>query len=188
MSEPLSTANTLRREHRIIERILRVLRAHVDRFERDGTFPADDLRDCVKFFRLFADACHHGKEEDLLFPVLEEHGMSHDSGPIAVMLYEHRMGRSFVKKMADELDAHARGEDKAPIRFAFAAKEYVNLLVHHIYKEDNVLFVMGERSISNEAEQRLCGKFCNADCGQFEGHTRDELEKLADEIERRAAR
>ena len=187
MSDQPSTTNTLRQEHRVIERVLRVLRGHVDRFERGGIFAADDLRDCVKFFRLFADACHHGKEEDLLFPVLEQHGMSHDSGPIAVMLYEHRMGRQFVKKMADELDAHARGEANAQLRFATAAKEYVNLLVHHIYKEDHVLFVMSERAIPDEAEKKLCGKFCTADCGKFEGHTREELEALADELESRAA-
>jgi hemerythrin-like domain-containing protein len=112
--------------------------------------------------------------------------MSRESGPIAVMLYEHRMGRSFVKKMAEELDAHARGDDKATLRFAVAAKEYVNLLVHHIYKEDNVLFVMGERAIAPDAERRLCGKFCEADCGKFEGQTREELAQLADDLESRA--
>lgn len=187
MSDPLSTANTLRQEHRVIERVLRVLNRHVDRFEREKTFAATDLRDCVKFFRLFADACHHGKEEDLLFPVLEEHGLPHDSGPIAVMLHEHRIGRGLVKKMASELDAHDQGDEMAPLRFAAAAREYINLLVHHIYKEDHVLFVMGERSISADAERRLCGKFCDNDCGKFEGHTRAELERLADELELRAA-
>ena len=122
MSE--STSNWLRREHRVIERVLRVLRSLVGKFEAGGAFPADDFRDCVKFFRLFADACHHGKEEDLLFPAMEAQGMPHDTGPIAVMLYEHRVGRECVKKMATELDAHAAGDEKAPNTHLTPRKTY----------------------------------------------------------------
>jgi len=39
--------------------------------EADGVpLDFDAVDRCITFFRLFADACHHGKEEDLLFPEL----------------------------------------------------------------------------------------------------------------------
>ncbi len=51
------------------------------------------LRD---FIRNFVDTCHHTKEEKHLCPMLESRGMSHDSGPIAVMLLEHTEGRRML--------------------------------------------------------------------------------------------
>ena len=35
----------------------------------------DDARKAIEFFRTFADGCHHGKEEDCLFPKLQERGI-----------------------------------------------------------------------------------------------------------------
>jgi hemerythrin-like domain-containing protein len=34
------------------------------------------------FLKEFADRCHHGKEEDFLFPALEKAGIKKEGGPI----------------------------------------------------------------------------------------------------------
>ena len=53
----------------------------------------------LEFFTVFVDKCHHGKEEELLFPALEQIGVERDKGPIGVMLKEHQQGREYVQKM-----------------------------------------------------------------------------------------
>lgn len=63
----------------------------------------------VQFFQVFADKCHHGKEENLLFPELERSGSPKERGPIAVMLAEHEQGQSFVKGRAEGLSDYNKG-------------------------------------------------------------------------------
>jgi hemerythrin-like domain-containing protein len=84
-------------EHRVIERVLTALEGLI---KRPVGGSLDDWKKAVDFFRTFADQCHHFKEEKVLFPAMEEHGIPSDGGPIGMMLTEHEEGRSYVRGMA----------------------------------------------------------------------------------------
>lgn len=174
----------LRQEHRVIERVLDVLEALLDRHARGEPLATDALETCVTFFRLFADACHHAKEEDLLFPVLEERGVPRDGGPIGVMLYEHRVARGLVQRMGEALD-RLEGDAPAEAEVERAGREYIDLLRQHIAKEDNVLFQIGDQVMSETDQRDLAASFCEVGCRAFEGRRREELERLAEELETR---
>jgi hemerythrin-like domain-containing protein len=175
--------NVLRAEHQVILRVVRVLAKLMDRFEQAGEFAEAPLAKCVEFIRLFADACHHGKEEDLLFPVLESRGIPRDQGPIGVMLHEHQVARGLTRQMADALAAMRNGDDQAKARFVSPARQYVDLLTDHIYKEDNILFTMGDRMMNPGDQRTLTTQFCAVNCRAFEGRRREELQQIADELE-----
>lgn len=131
------------------------LRAACAAAEQTGGFDAETFRSGVDFIRNYADAWHHAKEEDLLFPALEEEGMPREGGPIAVMLHEHVLGRTYVRQMAEHLDAAVNGNDEARqhvLRFALA---YANLLTQHIQKENNILFNMADQILLPEVQARL---------------------------------
>jgi len=178
-----SPVTALRTEHQVILRVVCVLGRLMDRFEQAGEFPASTLARCVEFIRLFADACHHGKEEDLLFPVLESRGIPRDGGPIGVMLYEHQVARRLTREMAEALTADRTGNAASRKRFCLAARQYADLLTNHIFKEDSVLFNMGDRVMNPEDQRTLATKFCAVNCRAFEGRRREELEQIADELE-----
>ena len=173
----------LKSEHVTILRVIAVLDCLVNRAERGDGFEQAALRKCVDFFRLFADACHHAKEEELLFPLLEARGIPREGGPIGVMLYEHRLARQYTQEMSDALDALENGAEHAEDRFQAAAREYIELLRNHIFKEDNVLFNMGDRVMSGEDQTTLCRQFCEVGCRAFGGKQREELAQIADELE-----
>jgi len=135
----------LRAEHHVIIKVLEVLKSLMLRFDRGEGFEQQALGECVAFFKFFADACHHAKEEDLLFPLLEERGIPRDGGPIGCMLEEHTRARAFTRKMAEALDTLAGGDRTGEQLFRDAARSYWELLENHIFKEDNVLFTMGDR-------------------------------------------
>ena len=83
----------LKVEHRAIETALDILsRISRDTEQRPATEVIRDAGRLIDFFKTFSDACHHGKEEEHLFPILEQMGVSRDGGPIGVMLIEHDMG------------------------------------------------------------------------------------------------
>lgn len=179
--EPTPTS-VLREEHVLILDVARALAAKL-RAERDGDrLDYDLVARCVTFFRLFADACHHGKEEDLLFPGLEAQGMPRDAGPIAVMLYEHEQGRTLVRTMADSLENARGGEEQAGRDLRSAADGFINLIVDHISKENNILFNMADGMIVGPDCRELCAGYDEV-CGRrFEGRTKQDLERLAGEI------
>jgi hemerythrin-like domain-containing protein len=58
-------------EHRIIERMVPVLGEELNRMKKTGKADPRFIVSAVDFFRTYADRTHLGKEEDILFKVLE---------------------------------------------------------------------------------------------------------------------
>ena len=106
-----------------------------------------------------ADKCHHGKEEDLLFPAMEEAGIPKEEGPIGVMLMEHSEGRHCIKGMVEAVAEYKQnGKDFAP-KFIQNARTYVELLTQHIDKENNILFEMADIHLSANKQEELLQEF-----------------------------
>ncbi len=183
---PIDRPSTvLKNEHQIILRVIAVLNKLVTLSESEDQFETDALSQCVVFFKLFADACHHAKEEDLLFPLLEARGIPRDGGPIGVMLHEHNIARQLTAQMADAINIVRNDEPNGREQFHTAAHQYIELLTNHISKEDNVLFNMGDSVMTGEDQTSLCTRFCEVGCRSFGGRKRDELTRLADDLESR---
>lgn len=181
MSRPETATSGLREDHQLILKVSGVLETILDG-EPDRGLDFDGIEDCVAFIRLFADACHHGQEEDLLFPELQAKGMPRDSGPIAVMLREHEMGRELVGHMQKALPEARDGDADARNTLVNAGRGYVDLIRAHILKEDNVLFNHADHVVYGEACARLCQGYEEVCRRRFEGRTKDELEALADQL------
>lgn len=148
----------LRDEHEGIKVVLSVLEQLAGDLERGKPVETDDLASILDFLRTFADKCHHGKEEDLLFPALEAIGLPSQGGPVGVMLFEHTQGRACIRGMAEALDGLQAGRDTASA-FAANAIGYVNLLRGHINKENMILFAIAEDRLPAEEHQRLAAAF-----------------------------
>ncbi|HJM56515.1 MAG: hypothetical protein CMJ98_11810 [Planctomycetes bacterium] len=90
---------------------------------------------------------HHAREEDVLFPAVEERGMG---GPPAVMRAEHvdlRLMKKGVKNMAQEmLDS---GSDEPWAELAKTGRTLVAQLRDHIFKEDNILYPMSVQILTD---------------------------------------
>jgi hemerythrin-like domain-containing protein len=184
MSETHPT-RVLRDEHRQILQVADALEWFLDPAAQGGAeddLDFDRIGLCIRFIRLFADACHHGKEEDLLFPALIDEGLPRDSGPIAVMLHEHRLGREFAVTMADAIDDARAGDDQARRRLVSAGLDYVGLIRGHILKEDNVLFNMADQLVAGPACTRLCEAYEGTQGRSFDGCSKAQLEELGREI------
>lgn len=184
MADSQNASQVLKDEHKIILRVIDVLRRLVAKSESSQGFEHESLLKCVEFFRLFADACHHAKEEDLFFPALVNRGMSSENGPIAVMLYEHTVARKLTREMGDALDAIERDSNSSHDALHAPAHQYMDLLTSHIFKEDNILFNMGDQVLNAEDQKSLCGKFCEVGCRAFGGKKKEELELIATDLEK----
>ena len=170
----------LKHEHEAILSSLATLDVMVDRATKGGQVGPEDVRGFIRFLKEFADTCHHGKEEGILFPTLVQAGMPERGGPIGVMLTEHTEGRRLIKDMED-----AAAGTLAAERFARAAQEYAGLLRAHIQKENNVLFPAAERVLSPDELERIHGRFEEHE-EKVIGHGRhEELHALLKELKRK---
>lgn len=146
----------LKHDHDAILSSLSILDAMVGKLGKPGAPSADALKSYIGFLKEFADKCHHGKEEGILFPALTGAGLPANSGPVGVMLHEHVEGRALIQQMEKAL---AAGVD-APA-FTRAAQGYAELLRAHIAKENDVLFPMAERMLPASQLEEIKGRFVN---------------------------
>lgn len=137
----------LKSEHAGILLMLDVLEKMSEKIVAGKSVPADHLKQVIDFFQVFADKCHHGKEERLLFGEMEAAGVPKEGGPLSVMLSEHGRGRQFIGEMKNLLNSYEKGEPGALVVFTTPALQYVSLLRSHIWKENNVLFPMAEKVV-----------------------------------------
>jgi hemerythrin-like domain-containing protein len=82
----MKATQQLRAEHEGIQLMLRILEAICRKLEAGERVNPDHMEGIIEFFRVFVDHCHHGKEEELLFPVMEAAGVIKQGGPLGVML------------------------------------------------------------------------------------------------------
>jgi len=149
----------LMEEHRRIEQVLGSLETYVVGIEQGLVPERATLADYAAFFRGFADALHHGKEEDLLFQRMLERGMPRQAGPLAVMYHEHTLGRARVKTLRE---LGAGSGPLAPVEVELAVESssaFVELLRAHILKEDGILYPMAERLLTGPELDRLETEF-----------------------------
>lgn len=164
---------TLMHEHDVILLVVGAARQEAQRLQNGGAVDREKVEKIVEFVRTFADACHHGKEEDLLFTRLEERGFSREMGPVAVMLFEHEQGRSAIRQVHEHLDKAAQGDQQAVLQVASGLAGWADLLEQHIYKENNVLFPMAQQVLTTQDSQELAEAFEKVERERFaEAHER----------------
>ncbi len=146
-------------EHRVIERVLDCLDRIAARATEREVLDVRSTQNVLRVLRTFADACHHGKEEKLLFPRMEARGMPRHVGPLAVMLEEHELGRRAVRALTEAVEAVMGGNKAGIALFAHHAREFTDLLRDHIAKEDEILFPMAESMFTAEDRAQLLKAF-----------------------------
>jgi hemerythrin-like domain-containing protein len=143
----------LKTEHDAILHVLNIVDKVVSSDEKDDIEIFKFGNELIYFLKTFADKCHHGKEEDYLFKALNARGISSEGGPIWVMLQEHKLGREYISLMSKSL------ESKDLTDFKTNAVKYRDLLISHIGKENNVLFMMTDKLLDDAAQNDLFEKF-----------------------------
>lgn len=145
----------LMNEHEGILLGLNILEKMIQLIKKNNQFEINDLKEIIYFLRLFADKCHHGKEEGLLFPAMEKAGIPKENGPIGQMLIEHSEGRKYISQMAEATENEMFDKNI----FLQSATKYITLLRVHIVKENKILFPLGDKKIPLDKQAELIESF-----------------------------
>lgn len=148
----------LEREHALIEQALELLALVAARLGQDRPVSGDHVLALLAFLRDFADRRHHVKEEETLFPLLEQRGIARVGGPIGVMLHEHEQGRTMIRIMEGLFpELSVPGEPRQ--QFARVANAYTGLMRDHIAKENHCLFPLAQTVLTEADRQTLDAAF-----------------------------
>jgi hemerythrin-like domain-containing protein len=144
----------LMREHGTITHVLKIMEQIISPDNRlETNVKLEYTEEIINFLKIFVDKCHHGKEEEYLFKELEKNGVPNQGGPIGVMLQEHQLGRQYIGFMTESLTSNdVKNFDSWGVK-------YINLLKVHIKKENEVLFVIADRILTEAVQNDLFTKF-----------------------------
>jgi len=114
------------------------------------------IETAVDFIKTYADQCHHGKEEDILFRELEKKGMSEElRGTMNALVEEHRVGRKTTKELVEAKEKYERG-DREALPTMIACMEYLaDFYPKHIEKEDKHFFMPVMQYFSQEEKDAM---------------------------------
>lgn len=147
----------LKEEHVNILKFIEVLERKCCEIIDKGHLDIDFFRESILFGRNYADAFHHGKEEKILFRVMEEKlGSTAQKLIRNGMLVEHDLGRYHTKELEHALDRYEKTQsvmDK--LQIIVHAGGYADLLKRHIAKEDEVVYTYAVRMLDEDTKQEV---------------------------------
>jgi hemerythrin-like domain-containing protein len=136
-------------EHRLIERMVKLMRQELERIRAnilvDPKFAFVDpffIDGAVDFLRTYADRCHHGKEEDILFAELAAKDLDPELKKIMEELTaEHVLARDYTKELVAAKENYLREEPEAVGRILFYLDKLTAIYPKHIATEDQHFFI-----------------------------------------------
>lgn len=184
----MKATDELKTEHEGIKVMLRVLQTVAEKLNRGEQVHIEHLNGILEFLTIFVDKCHHGKEEEFLFPALEGEGVPREGGPIGVMLSEHEQGRKLVVRLKDAVIGYKSEDSANASNVHLIINEYVALLTQHIGKENLVLFPMADAKLDSNKDAELFEAFEQLERERIGVGKHAEFHALLDQLENRYLR
>ena len=180
----MNSIESLKTDHRIIERAINILETSINRLQHGISVDKIVFTTLIRFFKTFTDECHHAKEEEVLFPELERSGIQKGGGPIAVMLYEHNMGRVFLNNLNKAVEKYYSGDVNAIQDIIKKSSDYIDLLRNHILKEENILFHIALQVLDAKKDAELFEEFEKVENEKIGPGKHEELERSIEDLEK----
>jgi uncharacterized protein len=168
----------LKQDHEITERVFAAMEAQFA--SPAGPAPAQ-VGLLVEYLQGYVDRCHNQKEELHLFPRLEGKGMPRHGGPLAVMLQEHERAKEILSRLVPLGSAFAAGNAALLPELHATFAEYATLCKDHFWKENDILYPMAQRMLSDEDAAEVVGGIEAVEAALGAG-TRARYYRIAEEI------
>ena len=160
----LSPTQMLRAEHREIEEQLEALSSALRQIGDHG--PVPEVLDRIESVARFIDSemsVHHRKEEEGLFPYLEEF-LASEHLHLDARIADHEDLKIMSGKFKDALNECRGAEPERKARFAAQMLRgyglyIVHLVREHLLKEDQILFLVADEYLTGEQETEILGRF-----------------------------
>jgi len=150
----------LMEEHKIMLQFADDLKSLANEIKgaKDFDSVGDEMKQVSHIAKHFEESeSHYVREENVLFPYLEKHGVTQ---PPAVMWTEHNKIREMKKALSSLVDAHKGMDFQDFVRqLEKSAISLADMLSSHFYKENNVLFPTALKVITEREWKDIRNQF-----------------------------
>jgi hemerythrin-like domain-containing protein len=151
-------------EHRLIERMLSVIKNALSTIESNHKVDPVFVDIAVDFIRVYADRTHHGKEEDILFRKLTKKMLSDkDRQVMNELIEDHVFGRQTTKELIAANSRYRNGDETALADITNKLQTLIDFYPKHIDKEDKVFFPSSRAYFTDEEDQAMLAEFFEFD-------------------------
>jgi hemerythrin-like domain-containing protein len=166
-------------EHRLIERMIRLLDERSGEAMERGEIDPVFIDMAVDFIRTYADRTHHGKEEDILFEDLAARDLSaEDSRVMQELIDEHVYARNTVRELVEANERYRRGDGDALATILEKIAALVSLYPGHIAKEDKVFFPAAMKYLDRSEQDAMLQAMWEFDRRMIHEKYRSVVERL----------
>lgn len=147
-------------EHVVILRLVAVMRAQLDVMRESRRADPTLIAAATDFIRTYADRCHHGKEESILFRELAKKDLPPDlARAMRDLVDEHVHARTLTGALVEANAAYAAGDTSALAAIEATMRELVELYPRHIEKEDRHFFPESLAYLSAEEQASMLAEY-----------------------------
>lgn len=151
-------------EHRLIERMVSKIQLLGLKIEAERKVDTCLLEKIIDFIRIYADKCHHGKEEQILFRDLLKKDISLEHKKIVKeLLADHVRGREIASSLDQARKEFISGNKTALVKIEQCLKDIGTLYPAHIEKEDRYFFLPAMKYFSPEEQKEMLMEFWEFD-------------------------
>jgi len=143
-------------EHRLIERMISLLDEESREMSKGQPMRIPFLGDALDFLRFYADRCHHGKEEGILFRDLAGRKLSAEHAEMMKgLVQDHVKARELTAALAQ----HVRNGPGSCSAAVGTIQALVKLYTGHIRKEDKEFFLPVMEYFTAKEQECMLDKF-----------------------------
>ncbi|MFH1063619.1 MAG: hemerythrin domain-containing protein [Candidatus Woesearchaeota archaeon] len=170
-------------EHRIIEQMAALMKQEVEVIRKEGKVDPHFIDVAVGFIRTYADKCHHGKEEDILFKRLESKPLSEQHRKIInELIEEHKIARKAVAGLLDAKERYVKGDADALEEIRSLLLNLNELYMTHIEKEDKHCFIEVMQYFSEEEQRKMTEDMWEFDRKMIHTEYKDKVDEVKKEM------
>lgn len=170
-------------EHRLIERMMALIDRYARRMHNGGRMNVAFLDAAVDFISAYADRCHHGKEEGILFARLESKPLRDKlRAQMTELIDEHAQARRLTARLLAARGRHLRGDPTARQQVMDTLAELLALYPRHIEKEDKEFFRPAMEYLSQDEQAGMLEEFKDFDRRLIHEHYAQLIEQLESQL------
>jgi len=172
----------LKTEHGFIDQMIKLARDETLRIATKDEFNPAFIDMLVDFLRTYADATHHGKEEDILFRDLKDKDLlAEDRRLMDELVQEHIEAREMVGEVVDAKELVLEGDREAIETLVRKLAGLIELYPEHISKEDDVFFPASMAYFTASEQRAMLEEMHEADRQMIHKKYQSVVERLRDD-------